>query len=72
MSPSEATLTRYQDNNHDIVMMFMSDDQNNEKVSSHILDTTLGKPAAGVILTLSRLVSFFILVKLVCGRQSVL
>ena len=29
----------------------------NDQVSSHILDTTLGKPAAGVVLTFSRLVN---------------
>ena len=29
------------------------------QVSSHILDTTLGKPAAGVVLTFSRLVVGF-------------
>ena len=29
-----------------------------DPVSSHILDTTLGKPAAGVVLTFSRLVGF--------------
>ena len=40
-----------------------NDDQHNSsydqnyQVSSHILDTTLGKPAAGVVLTFSRLVS---------------